>query len=75
MNDEEQVEQRDTPDVAASEAQRNLATILLTDVNTVTTTVVSAVGGAYAIKKVLGGDRPKRGGDQGGDPPEAGPPA
>lgn len=55
MNENERIEQRDTPDVAAGSAQRNLATVLLNDVNTVTTTVVSAVAGAYAIKKILGG--------------------
>ena len=73
MKDEERIEQRDTSDVVAGSAQRNLTTVLLNDVNTVTTTVVSAVGGAYAIKKILGGKPDGGDGGKGDDPgpPEA----
>jgi hypothetical protein len=70
MKDEERIERRDTSDVVAGSAQRNLTTVLLNDVNTVTTTVVSAVGGAYAIKKILGGKPDGGKGDDPG-PPEA----
>jgi len=72
MNDADRIEQQvGQPDETPHEAQRSLAGVLLSDINTVATTVVSAVAGTYAIKKVLSGgdDAPKGGGDQDASPP------
>lgn len=48
------------------EIHRNLASILLHDLNTVAVTTVSAIAGAYTAKKILGGGRDDKGND-GGD--------
>jgi hypothetical protein len=62
-NDEDRAQEQGVPAAETQQvAERSLVTLLAGDLNTVGTTVVSAVAGAYAVKRVLGGKA-----DQGGD--------
>lgn len=74
--EEERIERPGVPDDGMPAGSlRNLAAVLAEDLNTVTVTVVSAVAGAYGIRKVLGrgpyGNATKEDQDRGQEPPDA----
>jgi hypothetical protein len=67
--DADQIEERGTPPAEMpQESQRNLAALLLSDLNTVAVRTASTLARAYALKKILGG---QGGGDGGDDGPKA----
>lgn len=54
------------------ESKRNLTSVLLSDLNTVAVTTVSAITGAYAVKRVMGRGSDDGSGSDSGPGPDSG---